>query len=135
MRRVLLALCVVTSLLAITSPARADVTGPPVLNAPVFNDPTADSGVAGVPSAAQSAVMDQLIRLIKATPQGAEIRFVNHQFSPASGRARSPTSSSPRTSAACRSRSSSTAWRTAPTTPSPPPSPPRSAPPSPRAPG
>ncbi|GAA4908852.1 phosphatidylserine/phosphatidylglycerophosphate/cardiolipin synthase-like enzyme [Nonomuraea thailandensis] len=82
MRRVLLALCVVTSLLAITSPARADVTGPPVLNAPVFNDPTADSGVAGVPSAAQSAVMDQLIRLIKATPQGAEIRFVNHQFSP-----------------------------------------------------
>ncbi|GAA2205989.1 hypothetical protein GCM10009850_014470 [Nonomuraea monospora] len=82
MRRVLLALCVVTGLLTITDPARADVTGPPVLNAPVFNDPTADSGVPGTPSAAQSAVMDQLIRLIKATPQGAEIRFVNHQFSP-----------------------------------------------------
>ncbi|GAA2856911.1 phospholipase D-like domain-containing protein [Nonomuraea rubra] len=82
MRRVLLALCVVTGLLTIATPARADVTGPPVLNAPVFNDPTADSGVAGTPSAAQSAVMDQLIRLINATPQGAEIRFVNHQFSP-----------------------------------------------------
>ncbi|MEV0825881.1 phospholipase D-like domain-containing protein [Nonomuraea rubra] len=82
MRRVLLALCVVTGLLTVAAPARADVTGPPVLNAPVFNDPTADSGVAGTPSAAQSAVMDQLIRLINATPQGAEIRFVNHQFSP-----------------------------------------------------
>ncbi|MGW3350637.1 phospholipase D-like domain-containing protein [Nonomuraea rubra] len=82
MRRVLLALCVVTGLLTVATPARADVTGPPVLNAPVFNDPTADSGVAGTPSAAQSAVMDQLIRLINATPQGAEIRFVNHQFSP-----------------------------------------------------
>ncbi|NRQ32005.1 hypothetical protein HII36_09150 [Nonomuraea sp. NN258] len=63
-----------------TTPAAAEVTGPPVLNAPVFNDPTADSGVPGSPSPQQSAVMDQLIRLIKATPAGAEIRFVNHEF-------------------------------------------------------
>ncbi|MEW9547379.1 phospholipase D-like domain-containing protein [Nonomuraea sp. NPDC050783] len=62
--------------------AGAAVTGPPVMNAPVFNDPTADSGAAHSPSARQSAVMDQLIRLIKAVPAGGEIRFAMHQFVP-----------------------------------------------------
>ncbi|MGP4093746.1 phospholipase D-like domain-containing protein [Nonomuraea sp. KM90] len=81
-RRILLALCLVTGLLASAGPAGADVTGPPVLNAPVFNDPTADSGVAGSPSAKQSAVMDQLIRLIRAVPTGGEIRFVTHEWAP-----------------------------------------------------
>ncbi|MFG1942272.1 phospholipase D-like domain-containing protein [Nonomuraea sp. NPDC048826] len=75
------ALCLAATLLP-ASGAAADVTGPPVLNAPVFNDPVADSGVPGTPSAAQSAVMDQLIRLIRAARPGSEIRFVNHQFSP-----------------------------------------------------
>lgn len=65
-----------------TSAAAADVTGPPVMNAPVFNDPTADSGTAHSPSAKQSAVMDQLIRLIKAVPAGGEIRFAMHEFVP-----------------------------------------------------
>ncbi|MGP3954468.1 phospholipase D-like domain-containing protein [Nonomuraea sp. 3N208] len=83
MRRIVLALCLLAGGLLIgTRPASADVTGPPVLNAPVFNDPTADSGVAGVPSERQSAVMDQLIRLIKAVPAGGEIRFVMHEFAP-----------------------------------------------------
>ncbi|MEU6715800.1 phospholipase D-like domain-containing protein [Nonomuraea sp. NPDC046802] len=63
-------------------PAGAEITGPPVVNAPVFNDPTAGSGVAHSPSAKQSAVMDQLIRLIKAVPAGGEIRFAMHEFSP-----------------------------------------------------
>lgn len=77
----LVALCLTAALLPAGS-ASADVTGPPVLNAPVFNDPVADSGVPGTPSAQQSAVMDQLIRLIRAARTGSEIRFVNHQFSP-----------------------------------------------------
>ncbi|MFC4116737.1 phospholipase D-like domain-containing protein [Nonomuraea zeae] len=75
----ILALCLTVS--PVTA-AGAAVTGPPVLNAPVFNDPTADSGVAHSPSAQQSAVMDQLIRLIKAVPAGAEIRFAMHEFVP-----------------------------------------------------
>lgn len=54
-RRILLALCLLTGFLAGAGPAEADVTGPPVLNAPVFNDPTADTGVPGSPSAQQSA--------------------------------------------------------------------------------
>ncbi|WP_336212394.1 phospholipase D-like domain-containing protein [Nonomuraea sp. LPB2021202275-12-8] len=74
------ALCLVASLFSAGS-AWAEVTGPPVLNAPVFNDPTVGSDVAGTPSTAQSAVMDQLIRLIRAAQPGSEIRFVNHQFS------------------------------------------------------
>ncbi|MFD2355206.1 phosphatidylserine/phosphatidylglycerophosphate/cardiolipin synthase family protein [Nonomuraea ferruginea] len=77
----LVALCLAAALLPAGS-ASADVTGPPVLNAPVFNDPVADSGVPGTPSAQQSAVMDQLIRLIRAARTASEIRFVNHQFSP-----------------------------------------------------
>ncbi|MGP3933512.1 phospholipase D-like domain-containing protein [Nonomuraea sp. KM88] len=86
-RHVSVALCLAASLLATGHPAAADparttaVTGPPVLNAPVFNDPTADSDVPGTPSAAQSAVMDQLIRLIQAVQPGGDIRFVMHQFS------------------------------------------------------
>lgn len=75
------ALCLIATLTPAPG-AAADVTGPPVLNAPVFNDPLADSGTPGTPSAAQSAVMDQLIRLIRAAKAGSEIRFVNHQFSP-----------------------------------------------------
>jgi phosphatidylserine/phosphatidylglycerophosphate/cardiolipin synthase-like enzyme len=82
MRRIFIALCLLTGLLAGAHPASADVTGPPVLNAPVFNDPTADSGVPGSPSPRQSAGMDQLIRLINAVPAGGEIRFVTHEFSP-----------------------------------------------------
>ncbi|GAA3568203.1 hypothetical protein GCM10022419_056330 [Nonomuraea rosea] len=74
-----LALCLA---LAPVTAAGADVTGPPVMNAPVFNDPTADTGVAHSPSAQQSAVMDQLIRLIKAVPAGGEIRFAMHEFAP-----------------------------------------------------
>jgi phosphatidylserine/phosphatidylglycerophosphate/cardiolipin synthase-like enzyme len=74
-----LALCLV---LAPVTAAGADVTGPPVMNAPVFNDPTADTGVAHSPSAQQSAVMDQLIRLIRAVPAGGEIRFAMHEFVP-----------------------------------------------------
>lgn len=57
------------------------VTGPPVLNAPVFNDPTVSSGT-GEPSERQAAVMNQLIRLIQATPSGAEINFVMYAFVP-----------------------------------------------------
>ncbi|MEV0590019.1 phospholipase D-like domain-containing protein [Nonomuraea cavernae] len=84
---VIVALCLVASFL-VTGPGAqaarraAAVSGPPVMNGPVFNDPTADTGTPGTPSAAQSAVMDQLIRLIQATPSDGEIRFVNHQFSP-----------------------------------------------------
>ena len=77
----IVALCLAAALLPAGS-AAADVTGPPVLNGPVFNDPIAGSGVPGTPSAQQSAVMDQLIRLIRAARAGSEIRFVNHQFSP-----------------------------------------------------
>lgn len=73
------ALCLAAALLP-AGAAAADVTGPPVVNAPVFNDPVADSGTPGTPSAQQSAVMDQLIRLIRAARAGGEIRFVMFEF-------------------------------------------------------
>ncbi|MGA4988692.1 phospholipase D-like domain-containing protein [Nonomuraea bangladeshensis] len=77
-------LLILSLCLALTpaAPAGAAVSGPPVIDAPVFNDPTVDSGVAHSPSERQSAVMDQLIRLIKAVPAGGEIRFAMHQFVP-----------------------------------------------------
>ncbi|MGW0802421.1 phospholipase D-like domain-containing protein [Nonomuraea sp. NPDC002799] len=82
----ILALCLaaapVTTAGAAVDTAAAAVTGSPVMNAPVFNDPTADSGVAHSPSVKQSAVMDQLIRLIKAVPTAGEIRFAMHEFAP-----------------------------------------------------
>jgi phosphatidylserine/phosphatidylglycerophosphate/cardiolipin synthase-like enzyme len=64
------------------SNAAAEVTGPPLLNGPVFNDPLVSSGTQGVPSPQQSAVMDQLIRLIKATQPGGEINLAMHEFKP-----------------------------------------------------
>ncbi|MFC5833858.1 phospholipase D-like domain-containing protein [Nonomuraea insulae] len=75
----ILALCLAA---APMTAAEAEVTGPPVMNAPVFNHPAADSGIPGSPSAGQSAVMDQLIRLVKAVPAGGEIRFAMHEFVP-----------------------------------------------------
>ncbi|WP_219505439.1 phospholipase D-like domain-containing protein [Nonomuraea ceibae] len=78
---VLAALCLALPLtLSLPSSASADVTGPPVIGGPVFNDPVAGSGVPGTPSAAQSAVMDQLIRLIRAARPGSDIRFVMFEF-------------------------------------------------------
>lgn len=76
-----LSVCLPVTLLPATA-AAADVTGPPVLNAPVFNDPVADSGTPGTPSAQQSAVMDQLIRLIRAARAGSEIRFAMFEWTP-----------------------------------------------------
>lgn len=87
-RRALAAVLAGLLAMSLTSgPARADdvsaaaVTGPPVINAPVFNDPTVASGTAE-PSERQAAVMNQLIRLIQATPAGAEINFVMFAFVP-----------------------------------------------------
>lgn len=50
----------------------------PVIDGPVFNDPTALA--ADGPSARQAAVMDQLIGLIQATPAGERINFVMFEF-------------------------------------------------------
>ncbi|MBF8192082.1 phosphatidylserine/phosphatidylglycerophosphate/cardiolipin synthase family protein [Nonomuraea sp. K274] len=79
-RRILLSLCLIAGLLAVPRPATADVTGPPVLDAPVFNDPLAESGVPGTPSAGQSAILDQLIRLIRAAQPDSDIHFVWYAF-------------------------------------------------------
>src|SRR5690606_41313845 len=68
------ALCLAAALLP-AGAAAADVTGPPVVNAPVFNDPVADSVTPGTPSANQSAVMDQLIRLIRAARTSGQLRI------------------------------------------------------------
>ncbi|MFC7585191.1 phosphatidylserine/phosphatidylglycerophosphate/cardiolipin synthase family protein [Nonomuraea antimicrobica] len=79
-RRILASLCLIAAMLAVPRPAAADVTGPPVLNAPVFNDPLAESGVPGTPSAGQSAILDQLIRLIRAAEPGSDIHFAWYAF-------------------------------------------------------
>jgi phosphatidylserine/phosphatidylglycerophosphate/cardiolipin synthase-like enzyme len=79
-RRILLSSCLIAGLLAVPQPATADVAGPPVLNAPVFNDPLAESGVPGTPSAGQSAILDQLIRLIRAAQPGSDIHLAWYAF-------------------------------------------------------
>lgn len=65
-----------TSSIRLAAPAPAAA---PVINSPVFNDPTVASTGVG-PSARQSAVMDQLIGLIAGVPAGGEINFVMFEF-------------------------------------------------------
>ncbi|WP_154814795.1 phospholipase D-like domain-containing protein [Actinophytocola xinjiangensis] len=64
-----------------SGPEPASVTGPPLLNQPVFNDPTV-TVAGGGPSVEQSAIMDQLIRLIRAVPGDGWIHFAMHEFAP-----------------------------------------------------
>jgi len=50
-------------------------TVPPVINGPVFNDPTAPAG-----SSARRAVIDQLIRLFQSTTPDSEVHLAMHQW-------------------------------------------------------
>ncbi|GAA2391549.1 hypothetical protein GCM10010420_14680 [Streptomyces glaucosporus] len=50
-----------------------------VINGPVFNDPLSGPG-SGTPSSGQSAVLDQLVKLIDAVPAGGTIRLALHEF-------------------------------------------------------
>ncbi|WEV27709.1 phospholipase D-like domain-containing protein [Streptomyces sp. 71268] len=63
-----------------TGTTASAVTGDPVLNRPVFNNPMITSSTER-PSPEQSAVMDQLIRLIQATQPGGEVNLAMHEFS------------------------------------------------------
>jgi len=72
LRPVALVLYLVATLLVASATPAAALTKP-VVNGPVFNDPL------GTP-AQQSAIFTQLIRLIDATPAGAQIRGSAHEF-------------------------------------------------------
>jgi phosphatidylserine/phosphatidylglycerophosphate/cardiolipin synthase-like enzyme len=79
-------LCLLATLLtaagfASAAAAPTAVSGPPMMNGPVFNDPTVASGTAE-PSERQAAVMNQLIRLIQNVPSGGEINMAMYAFYP-----------------------------------------------------
>src|SRR5438093_296295 len=72
LRLVAVVLSLVAALLVGSATPAAALTKP-VVNGPVFNDPLGTS-------AQQGAIFTQLIRLIDATPAGAQIRGSMHEF-------------------------------------------------------
>lgn len=87
--------CALLAATATTAAGTAQATAPAasaaavekaVINGPVFNDPLAGPG-SGTPTAEQTAVMDQLDRLIDAVPPDGVIRLALHEFKTGSTRA------------------------------------------------
>ncbi|CAL9659623.1 phospholipase D-like domain-containing protein [Streptomyces sp. enrichment culture] len=65
---------------AVTAAGRREAAGDKaVINGPVFNDPLSGPG-SGTPSSGQSAVIDQLVKLIDAVPADGTIRLALHEF-------------------------------------------------------
>ncbi|MGP4109311.1 phospholipase D-like domain-containing protein [Streptomyces sp. 4N509B] len=63
-----------------TAPTSGTSAAPAVvMNGPVFNDPAAGPG-SGTPTAAQTAVFDQLVGLLDAVPAGERIHFAMFEF-------------------------------------------------------